>query len=262
MQRSLVLAAVAWLAPFCPVLGAETPNVPDPASPLHAPHAVLAEAEWQAIQTTIGDQLAALRDGDAPRAFSFASAGIREQFSDADTFINGGYKALLEMREQGLIKAFGAGINEWENCQWLLERGDFDMFLLAGRYTLLEQLSLDTFLPMAQARGVGIVNGGAYNSGILATGPRPGAFYNYDPAPQDILDKAGAIQAICQKHNVRLVDAAFQFALRHPAVVSVIPGGQSQMEAESNLKAAQAEIPPELWADLKTAGLLRQDAPV
>jgi len=192
--------------------------------------------------------------------FTHKSAEVMHGYRD--TFITGGYKALLEMREQGLIKAFGAGINEWETCQWLLERGDFDMFLLAGRYTLLEQLSLDSFLPMAQARGVGIVNGGAYNSGILATGPRPGAFYNYDPAPQAILEKVAAIQKVCQTYNVRLVDAAFQFALRHPAVVSVIPGGQSQMEAESNLKAAQTDIPPELWADLKAAGLLRQDAPV
>ncbi|MEO8529997.1 MAG: aldo/keto reductase [Deltaproteobacteria bacterium] len=179
-----------------------------------------------------------------------------------ESFITGGYKALLEMREQGLIKAFGAGVNEWETCQWLLERGDFDMFLLAGRYTLLEQLSLDSFLPMAQARGVGIVNGGAYNSGILATGPRPGAFYNYDPAPQTILDKVAAIQTICQDHNIRLVDAAFQFALRHPAVVSVIPGGQSQLEAASNLQAASTNIPAALWSDLKSAGLLRADAPV
>lgn len=179
-----------------------------------------------------------------------------------DQFITSGYKALMEMRKQGLIKAFGAGVNEWQSCQWLLERGDFDLFLLAGRYTLLEQTALDSFLPLCVKRGVGILVGGPYNSGILATGPKPGAYYNYDPAPPAILEKVGMIERFCQSYGVRLIDAAFQFCLRHPAVVSVIPGGQSKAEADSNLKAATAEIPVGLWADLKAAGLLREDAPV
>jgi D-threo-aldose 1-dehydrogenase len=173
-----------------------------------------------------------------------------------------GYKALLELRDQGVIKAFGAGINEWQPAQWLAERGDFDIFLLAGRYTLLEQEPLDSFLPLCEARGIGIVLGGPYNSGILATGPRPGAFYNYDPAPQDVLDRVGRIQTVCEAHGVRLLDAAFQFPLAHPSVVSVIPGGQGVAEMESNLAAAGAQIPPALWADLKAEGLMRNDAPV
>jgi D-threo-aldose 1-dehydrogenase len=111
-------------------------------------------------------------------------------------------------------------------------------------------------------RGAGIVIGGPYNSGILATGPRPGAFYNYDPAPQAILDRVARIEAVCKAHNTRLVDAAFQFPLRHPAVVSVVPGGQSVAEVQGNLAAARATIPPALWADLKAEGLLRPDAPV
>jgi D-threo-aldose 1-dehydrogenase len=177
-------------------------------------------------------------------------------------FMEGGYKALLRLREEGTIRAFGAGINEWQPCQWMAERGDFDLFLLAGRYTLLEQEALDTFLPLCVERGIGIVIGGPYNSGILATGPRPGAFYNYDPAPQDILDRVARIEAVCARHGVRMVDAAFHFPLRHPAVVSVIPGGQGVAEMESNLRAASAEIPPALWADLKAEGLMRADAPV
>lgn len=177
-------------------------------------------------------------------------------------FMEGGYKALLRLREEGTIRAFGAGINEWQPCQWMAERGDFDLFLLAGRYTLLEQEALDSFLPLCVERGIGIVIGGPYNSGILATGPRPGAFYNYDPAPQEILDRVGRIEAVCARHGVRMVDAAFQFPLRHPAVVSVIPGGQGVAEMESNLRAAAAEIPPALWADLKAEGLMRADAPV
>lgn len=176
--------------------------------------------------------------------------------------MEGGYRALSALREQGVIKAFGAGVNEWQPCQWLAERGDFDLFLLAGRYTLLEQEALESFMPLAGDRGIGIVIGGPYNSGILATGPRPGAYYNYEPAPRDILDRVAAIEAVCASHGVSLLEAAFQFPLRHPAVVSVIPGGQGEAEMEANLAAARAEIPPMLWADLKQRGLMRADAPV
>lgn len=174
-----------------------------------------------------------------------------------DAFMAGGYRALLALRDQGVIWAFGGGINEWQPCQWLLERGDFDLFLLAGRYTLLEQEALESFLPMCQARGVGIVVGGPYNSGILATGPRPGAHWNYAPAPDWVMQKAARLQEVCAAHGVRLVDAAFQFPLRHPAVVSVIPGGQGLAEMASNLSAAKAEIPEALWGELQAEGLLR-----
>lgn len=175
--------------------------------------------------------------------------------------IAGGYKAMLSLRDQGVIRAFGAGVNEWQSCQWMAERGDFDLFLLAGRYTLLEQEALDSFLPLCTERGIGIVIGGPYNSGILATGPREGAYYNYDPAPPEILDRVARIQAVCERHGVRMLDAAFQFPLHHPAVVSVIPGGQGVDEMRSNLAASEAPIPTSLWADLKGEGLLRQDAP-
>jgi D-threo-aldose 1-dehydrogenase len=176
-------------------------------------------------------------------------------------FMAGGYRALIALRDQGVIRAFGAGVNEWESSQWLTERGDFDIFLLAGRYTLLEQAALTTFLPLAQARGIGIVIGGPYNSGVLATGARPGAFYNYNPAPDWVLDRVAAIEAVCHAHDVRMVDAAFQFALRHPAVLSVIPGGQGVAEMQANAVAANATIPPALWDALKSEGLLRADAP-
>lgn len=175
--------------------------------------------------------------------------------------MNGGYKALLEMREQGVIKAFGAGVNAWEPCEWLAERGDFDLFLLAGRYTLLEQTALDSFLPMCVDRGIGVTIGGPYNSGILATGPKPGAFYNYDPAPPEILERVARIEAVCTAHGTRMVDAAFQFPLRHPAVVSVMPGGQGLDEMESNIAAERAQIPEALWVALKAEGLMRKDVP-
>ena len=176
-------------------------------------------------------------------------------------FMAGGYKALVALRDQGVIKAFGAGVNEWKPCRWLLDRGDFDIFLLAGRYTLLEQQALAGFMDPALARGVGVVIGGPYNSGVLATGPRPGAFYNYDVAPQSVLDRAGALQAVCAAHGVRLVDAAFQFPLRHKAVVSVITGGQAAAEMASNQAASRAVIPEALWTDLKARGLLDPACP-
>ena len=191
--------------------------------------------------------------------FTHGSADKRVEY--LESFMAGGYRALLELREQGVIKAFGAGVNEWQACQIMLERGDFDLFLLAGRYTLLEQEALESFLPMCQTRDVGIVLGGPYNSGILATGPKQGAWFNYEPAPQEILDKVSRIEAICKRHNVRLIEAALNFPLTHPAVVSLIPGGQSAAEVHSNLDVLSAKIPSALWADLKAAGLMRYDAP-
>ncbi|WP_096786260.1 aldo/keto reductase [Rhodobacter sp. CZR27] len=179
-----------------------------------------------------------------------------------EEFMRGGYRALVSLREQGVISAFGAGVNEWQPCQWLAERGDFDLFLLAGRYTLLEQEALDSFLPLAEEKGIGIVIGGPYNSGILATGPRPGAHYDYRPAPPPVLDRVAQIHAICERWGVRMFEAALRFPLCHPAVVSVVPGIQSVTEVMESFIAAGAEMPGGLWADLKEAGLMREDAPV
>jgi D-threo-aldose 1-dehydrogenase len=191
--------------------------------------------------------------------FSQGSSGRLAEMQAA--FMAGGYRALLRLREEGVIRAFGAGVNEWEPCKWLMERGDFDLFLLAGRYTLLEQESLG-FLNEAAERGVGIVIGGPYNSGILATGPRPGAMWNYAPAPDGVLARAARLQEVCARHGVRLVDAAFRFPLFHPAVVSVIPGGAGLAEMESNIAAAAAEVPGDLWTELRQEGLLHPEAPV
>ncbi len=181
-------------------------------------------------------------------------------------FMGGGYRALVALRDQGVIRAFGAGLNEWQPCQWLTERGDFDLFLLAGRYTLLEQAALESFLPLAQARGIGIVLGGPYNSGVLAMPAAERAagraMYNYDPAPGWVLERVARIEAICVAHGVRMVDAAFQFPLLHPAVVTVIPGGQSVAQVQANAAAAAAVIPRDLWAELAAEGLIRPDAPL
>ena len=176
--------------------------------------------------------------------------------------MEGGYRALAELRDQGVIKAIGAGINEWQVAETLARAGDFDLFLLDGRYTLLEQDALKTFLPYCEERKIGILLGGPYNSGILATGPKPGAFYNYDPAPPAILDRVALIEQVCLSHKVKLVEAALRFPLGHPCVVSVIPGGQAPHEVTRNAEIMGAKIPAALWEELKEEGLLREDAPV
>ncbi|MGI9523353.1 MAG: aldo/keto reductase [Hyphomicrobiaceae bacterium] len=176
-------------------------------------------------------------------------------------FLASGYRAMVSLRDQGVITAIGAGINEWQPAQYMLERCDMDIFLLAGRYTLLEQDALESFLPMCAKRGVGIVIGGPYNSGILATGAKPGAYYNYDVAPAGVMRTVEAIEAVCNSHNVTLIEAALRFPLLHPSVVSTIPGAQSDQEVSVNAKTLDAKIPDQLWADLKSEGLLRSDAP-
>ncbi|HLW93101.1 MAG TPA: aldo/keto reductase [Roseiarcus sp.] len=176
-------------------------------------------------------------------------------------FMSGGYKALTKLREGGAIKAFGAGINEAEIADRLAREGDFDIFLLAGRYTLLEQEALESFLPYCVDKKIGVVIGGPFNSGILATGPKPGAHYNYKPAPEAVLARVAKIQAICATHKVKLAEAAIRFPLSHPAIVSVIPGGQKPGEVRRNAEMLGAKIPPAMWRELKSQGLMRADAP-
>ncbi|MFO1131665.1 MAG: aldo/keto reductase [Hyphomicrobiales bacterium] len=178
------------------------------------------------------------------------------------TILNSGIKALDKLRSEKVIKAYGGGVNEWEVCEILTRNSDVDIFLLAGRYTLLEQESLNSFLPLCEKRGIGIVLGGPYNSGILATGPKPGAWYNYDRAPKAILDRVARIEAVCRRHKVKLAQAALRFPMHHKNVVSVIPGGVSPREVALNVATLDAKIPKALWKDLKAEGLLHQDAPV
>lgn len=178
------------------------------------------------------------------------------------TILKSGIKALEKLRSEKVIKAYGAGVNEWEVCEILAKAADVDIFLLAGRYTLLEQESLRSFLPLCEERGIGIVLGGPYNSGILATGPRPGAWYNYDKAPKAILERVARIEAVCRRHKVKLAQAALRFPMHHRQVVSVIPGGISPKEVALNAATLGAKIPKGLWKELKAEGLLHADAPV
>jgi len=183
----------------------------------------------------------------------------RSRFREA---MEGAYPALDDLRSQGMIKAVGVGINQWQMLSDFVVAGRFDYFLLAGRYTLLEQEPLATLLPLCQRRGTRIIVGGPYNSGILATGPVEGAFFNTRPAPPRIMERVRRIAAVCARHNVALPAAALQFPLGHPIVVSVIPGAQSVAELRQNLDYMRQKIPPGLWADLKGEGLVEGSAPV
>lgn len=175
--------------------------------------------------------------------------------------MDGAYKALLKMREQGVVKAIGFGVNEWQVCHEALKQGDFDGFLLAGRYTLLEQDSLDEFLPLCENRNAAIIIGGGLNSGILATGAVPGAKYNYAPAPAHIMEKVRKIEAVCAEYKVPLAAAALQFLLAHPVIASHVPGTRTVEQMEQNIAWVGHPIPPAFWQDLKRKGLLRPDAP-
>jgi D-threo-aldose 1-dehydrogenase len=177
-------------------------------------------------------------------------------------FDQGGYRAMRELRDSGVVKAIGAGLNEWQACERMLSHGDFDCFLLASRYTLLEQGALESFLPLCEKQDIGIIIGGPFNSGILVTGAVEGARYDYAPAPPEILERVRLIEDVCQAHGVRLIEAALHFVLAHPAVKTVIPGANSPGQVRANLALLSAAIPPGLWSDLKSAGLLRADAPV
>jgi len=174
---------------------------------------------------------------------------------------NGGFRALSDLKAAGRIRAIGAGINEIGMIQRLLESFDLDFFLLALRYTLGEQDTLDAELPLCVKRDVGLIIGGVFSSGLYATGPVPNAKYNYaDPTPEQ-LAKASSIAAVCARHGVPLAAAALQFPLLHPQVTSVIPGAFRPEQVTTNIEHVKRPIPAGLWAELKHERLLREDAP-
>ena len=174
-----------------------------------------------------------------------------------ETASSGALRALRELREQGVVRAIGLGVNEWQVCSRVLDMMDVDCFLLAGRFTLLEQEPLDEFLPQCVERGVSIIVGGPYNSGILATDERRRATYDYKPAPEHLWQKAQQIRRLCESHGVDPRAAALQYPLKHRAVAAVIPGVWAVDEVTTNLELFGTAIPDALWRDLAAAGLAR-----
>ena len=215
-------------------------------------------------------------------AFDFSQAGARASFASSlerlglervdilfvhdpddhcEQALTQTFPVLMELRAQGRVTAIGAGMNQWQMELRFAREGHCDCFLLAGRYTLLDQSALPEFLPYCTERGIGVIAGGPYNSGILAVGPRAGATFNYRAASPEMLDKAARIAGVCERHHVPLRAAALQFILAHPAIVSVIPGARSLAEVEENARMVELPIPAALWTELKESGLIAVAAP-
>src|SRR6266567_8214971 len=171
-----------------------------------------------------------------------------------------GFRALAKLREDGTARAIGAGMNQAPMLARLVEACDLDVLLVAGRYTLLDQVAMDELLPLCEQRTVSIVVGGVFNSGILID-PVPGVRYNYLPADSAVMARAEGIKAVCDRYEVPLPAAALQFPFAHPRVCTVLLGIRSIDELEKDLLWLDVPIPDELWAELKSKGLLREDAP-
>ncbi|OXM63901.1 aldo/keto reductase [Amycolatopsis vastitatis] len=178
-----------------------------------------------------------------------------EHFDEA---LRGAFPALRDLREQGVIGAFGAGMNQTAMLTEFVRRTDLDVLLVAGRYTLLDQPALDELFPLCAERGVKVVAGGAYNGGILATA-EPGRVYDYAEAPPELVERAGRIAAICARHGVELPEAALALPIAHPAVASVVVGAHDPDQVSVNARRARAVVPLQLWKELIDAGLLRAD---
>lgn len=167
-----------------------------------------------------------------------------------------GHRALSQLKAEGTVKAIGLGVNEVEVCEALMDRMEMDLILLAGRYTLLDQSAAANLLGLCSKNKVRLVIGGVFNSGILATGPKPGAHYDYEPASKEILDQVANIEAICVRHDVPLAAAALAFPLRAPEVATVLIGTAKSSSLMRNLALFDYAIPDALWQDLKDAGFL------
>ncbi len=170
------------------------------------------------------------------------------------------FPTLYELRDQGVVRAVGSGMNQWPMLAEFAQHADVDCFLLAGRYTLLEQKALP-LLELCRQKGIAVFLGGVYNSGILATGAVPGARYQYAEAPADILQRVQQLEAVCARHGVTLPAAALQFPLAHPAVRTLVIGANSVAEFAGALSGLQADIPASLWPELRGADLIDAAAP-
>lgn len=176
--------------------------------------------------------------------------------------MDGAHRALVDLRSQGVIGAIGVGLNEADMSARFVRAGDFDCVLLAGRYTLLEQKALDDFMPLCEKRNVAVIIGGPLNSGVLATGARQGAKYDYNDAPAWVMNRVARIEDVCNRHCVPLAAAALQFPLAHPAVAAIIPGAVSKEEMLGNFALMRHSIPAAMWDELRTLRLLDPRAPV
>ena len=178
-----------------------------------------------------------------------------------DLALNEAFPTLDKLRSEGVIKAIGAGMNQWEMLADFARNADFDCFLVAGRYTLLDHTALNELMPLCLERGISLILGGPYNSGVLASDLGSDTTYFYDPAPKSIIDRAKKIKEICDIFDVPLKAAAIQFGLLHPSVASTIPGPRNSDEVQDNIEMLNVKIPSELWKELKRQDLIHQSCP-
>ena len=178
-----------------------------------------------------------------------------------DLALNEAFPTLDKLRSEGVIKAIGAGMNQWEMLADFARNADFDCFLVAGRYTLLDHTALNELMPLCLERGISLILGGPYNSGVLASDLGSDTTYFYDPAPRSIIDRAKKIKEICDIFDVPLKAAAIQFGLLHPSVASTIPGPRNSDEVQDNIEMLNVKIPSELWKELKRQDLIHQSCP-
>jgi D-threo-aldose 1-dehydrogenase len=172
------------------------------------------------------------------------------------------YPALHKLRSEGVVRAIGVGMNQAEMLARFAREGDFDCLLVAGRYTLIDHTALRELLPVCERKHISVIIGGPYNSGILATGARSGATYNYVDASPAVMERVAAIEAVCARHDVPLQAAALQFPVAHPAVAAIIPGARSVAEVTQNATLFGLSIPNDFWEELRHLNLLPPEAPV
>ena len=175
--------------------------------------------------------------------------------------LNEAFPTLSDLRDQGIIKAIGAGMNQWEMLVQFAKEADFDCFLIAGRYTLLDHSALHELMPICLEKDISLILGGPYNSGILASNLEEESTYFYDPSPPEVIKKAKNIKQVCDRYNTPLKAAAIQFGLMHPSVATTIPGPRSPEEIKDNIDMASISIPGDLWKELKQENLIHTDCP-
>ena len=174
--------------------------------------------------------------------------------------LTGAFPALEELRSQGVISSYGAGMNQAEMLAQFIRNTDLDVIMLAGRFSLYEQGAMDELLPLALDRNVSVVAAGVFNSGLLAKDrPTADAHYNYVPAPPDVLDRVNRIADLCELHGFTLPAVAAQFPLLHPAISSICLGARSRDQVERNAKLFEKLVPDQLWRDLSVAGFIRSE---
>jgi D-threo-aldose 1-dehydrogenase len=216
--------------------------------------------------------------GDLERVWDFSGDGVRTSLEESlvrlglpavdialihdpddhvDQAIEEAYPALAELRSQGVVKAIGVGMNQWQAPLRFIQETDIDVVMLAGRYTLLDQSGL-SFLDECVKRGVKVLAAGVFNSGILAT-HEPAGTYNYQPAPADLLERATRIARVCERHDVTLPHAAMAFPLRHPAIATIVLGARAPEEVTRNAELWSRPVPEDLWTDLEAEGLLSSE---